>query len=65
MYEHAPCYNPFVFRLNEEIDKDAVIKRLQATLAKLYLELATYKVHKHYFMIVVKHYFDPYSVYIA
>lgn len=28
---------------NEEVNKDLVIKRLQTTLAKLYLELATYK----------------------
>ena len=34
-----------VFRRNEVIDKDAVIKRLQVTLGKLYLQVAFYEVN--------------------
>ena len=33
-----------MFRCNEEVDKNAVIKRLQTKLGKLHLELATFKV---------------------
>ena len=34
-----------VYRRNEEVDKNAAIKRLQVKLAELHLELTAYKVH--------------------